>query len=284
MKREVGILVMFFSLIIGSAAAQKPAVVTSGKPGWHKIGETVASFKGQNESIAVMGADEFSSIKLKVSEAPVNIERLQVFYEEGSMEEISVDNELKPGEETRVIDLKHAGKDIQKIAFTYKTASNSEADKAHVEVYGLKSDNDDAAAYRSEQKVQDTRDEIREEARETGDEAEAITDEVRDDVNAETKETKQEVKEESQEAANKTDRKTDKAGKDIKRTAKKVGDKVSEGAGDLAANIRDKRVKGKVSPDGEAVYVDENSQYYYVNDKGAKVVIEESDLRDQSNN
>lgn len=270
MKKEVGILLMAFSVFFTCSYGQKPAVVTSSKPGWHKIGETVASFRGQNESIAVLGSDQFSAIKIKVTEAPVAIERLQVFYEEGGMEEITVDNELKAGGETKVINLKNAGKDIQKVAFTYKTLSNTNAKKAHVELYGLKSSTDNEAAYRKEKKINDAKEDVADEAGERADRAEA-----------ETEELGNEIKEESSETGKETETKAEKVGKDIKRTAKKVGDGVAEGAGDVAANIKDKRVKGKVSPDGEAVYMDSNSQYYYINDQGAKVFISETQLRDE---
>jgi hypothetical protein len=95
--------------------AQKPAVVSSNEEGWQHIGQVTASFKMQNESIAVLGADEFSAIKLKVSEAPLHIERLQVFYESGDMEEIDVRSDISAGNESRVIKLKHPDRDINKL-------------------------------------------------------------------------------------------------------------------------------------------------------------------------
>jgi hypothetical protein len=139
MKKSVVILIVLLAAFAGRAFAQDPAIVTSNKPGWHKIGETTASFKAENESIIVLGADKFQSIKIKVTDAPINIESMQVFYENGEVEKISVQNELKAGAETRVIDLKN-GKtmELKKVVFTYKTLPNRNDDKAHVELYGLK--------------------------------------------------------------------------------------------------------------------------------------------------
>jgi hypothetical protein len=138
MKRAL-IIVFLLAAFAHVASAQKPGVVTSSKPGWHKIGETTASFKAESESISVIGADRFKSIKLKVTDAPVNIESVQVFYESGEMEEVSVKNELKAGSETRTIDLKGGpSQEIKKVLFTYKTLPNSQEEKAHVELYGLK--------------------------------------------------------------------------------------------------------------------------------------------------
>jgi hypothetical protein len=120
------------------AKAQEPAIMFSKKPGWHKIGEVKADFKMENESIAVMGADKFKSILLKVTDAPINIANIEVLYESGDKENFDVKKEMKANSETRVIDLKSPNQEIKKVTFTYKTLPNSKADKAHVELYGLK--------------------------------------------------------------------------------------------------------------------------------------------------
>lgn len=138
MKKSAVILVVLFMALVNFTFAQSPGVVTSAKPGWHKIGEVKASFKMENESIVVIGNDKFKSLKLKVTEAPINIENVRVFYENGASEEISVRSELKSGAETRVIDLDHSAEDIKKVEFTYKTLPNRKDEKAHIELYGLK--------------------------------------------------------------------------------------------------------------------------------------------------
>jgi hypothetical protein len=138
MKKVTLVFMLLSAILLNSAYAQEPSVMLSDKPGWHKIGEVKADFKMENQSISVLGNDEFKSILLKVTDAPINILDLQVFYESGETEEIDVKNELQPGSETRKIDLKGSGKDIQKVVFTYKTLPNQADEKAHVELYGLK--------------------------------------------------------------------------------------------------------------------------------------------------
>ncbi len=84
----------------------------------------------------MVGADKFSSIRLKVTDAALNLVMLQVYYEGGEVEDIPVKSELKAGAETRLIAVK--GKPLKKVSFTYKTLPNSESDKAHIELWGLK--------------------------------------------------------------------------------------------------------------------------------------------------
>ena len=137
MKKTILMLFVLVAVQVGVVKAQKPGVVVSTKPGWHKIGETTASFSMENESILVIGADKFKSIKLKVTDANLNIISLEVYYESGETEKIPVKSEMKAGSETRVIDLK-GDHELKKVVFTYKTMPNTKEDKAHVELYGLK--------------------------------------------------------------------------------------------------------------------------------------------------
>jgi len=138
MKKIILVFFAMSALLFNTAFAQEPSIMLSDKPGWHKIGEVKADFKMENQSISVMGKDKFKSILLKVTDAPINIEGIQVFYESGDMEEFDVKNELKAGAETKKLDMKGGSQEIKKVTFTYKTLPNQQDEKAHVELYGLK--------------------------------------------------------------------------------------------------------------------------------------------------
>ena len=138
MKKSIVVLVVFFAVLTTAAYAQEPGIVVSNKAGWHKIGEVKADFKTETESISVLGADKFKSIKLKITDAPINIQDMKVYYESGDVEDITVRSEIKAGGETRVIDLKGPARELKKVSFTYKTLPNADKDKAHVELFGLK--------------------------------------------------------------------------------------------------------------------------------------------------
>src|SRR3989337_262683 len=240
--------IVMFGMMLGltcytSLFAQKPSVVSSNDAGCQHIGQTTASFATQNESIEVLGADEFTAIRLKVKEAPLHIERLQVFYESGEMKEIDVRSELNTNGETRVITLKHPDRDINKVAFTYRTVKNSKGEKADVSLYGLKTNQPAGEdAYRDEKRA---------------------------------------IKEDAKEAEEDVERETNEAANDVNREAQSAGDKVSEGVNDAAAAIKDQKVKDKVGPGNETVYLDDNGKYYYINNEGNKVNIMEAQLKDK---
>ena len=242
MKKAAIILVVLIAALVRVGYAQKPAVVTDNEPGWTKIGEITASFKMQNESIVVLGADEFDAIKLKVTDAPINIERLQVFYESGDMEEIDVNSPLSAGAETRVVNLEHPDRDIQKVAFTYKTMPNYQGEKAHVELHGLKTKkHDDNDKYRDE----------------------------KEEVKKDAEEVKRDVKQEANEAEEK-----------VEGAGQTAGEAISEAAAKVEASITDDVYEGKYGPNGQRIFIDDDATYYYISEKGDKIKITKLEMRD----
>ena len=132
---SIVLLVLFTS---GAALAQKPEVITSNKPGWHKIGETTVSLKTDKDEISVMGNDKFRSLKFRVTDQPIQLVSMTVTNESGGVQEVNVGSEMKAGHESKVIELKGGAQAIKRVAFVYHTVANSKHEQAHVELYGLK--------------------------------------------------------------------------------------------------------------------------------------------------
>jgi predicted small secreted protein len=68
-------------------------------------------------------------------------------------------------------------------------------------------------------------------------------------------------------------------GKDVKKAANKVGNKTSEVAVKGYSGVVDKKYAGKAGPNNETIYIDKNSNYYYINKKGKRIYIKESELK-----
>ena len=69
--------------------------------------------------------------------------------------------------------------------------------------------------------------------------------------------------------------------KQVSDAATKIGHKTSELAVKGASAVVDKQYKEKCGPNGETVYINSHSQYYYVDKKGHKVYLKESELKDK---
>lgn len=118
--------------------AQQPVVITDKDAGWHKIGDAKVDFKTDKDKFIIIGADRFKSVKVKAFDAPVRIDEMQIQYEGGAKESVTVETELNPGDESKVIPLKNNSAELKKVVFVYKTTSNAGAEKARVELWGMK--------------------------------------------------------------------------------------------------------------------------------------------------
>lgn len=72
-----------------------------------------------------------------------------------------------------------------------------------------------------------------------------------------------------------------KTGKAIGKGAKKVGNKTAELASKGKAAVVDKVYEGKQGPDGQTIYINKKSKYYWVDDKGHRHFVAEEDLKDK---
>jgi hypothetical protein len=64
--------------------------------------------------------------------------------------------------------------------------------------------------------------------------------------------------------------KAKKAGYQMKKGAKKVGNKTAEVASKGKAKVTDEVHKDKVGPNGEVIYIDNHSRYYWVEKQGKR--------------
>lgn len=68
-------------------------------------------------------------------------------------------------------------------------------------------------------------------------------------------------------------------GQTISKTATKVGNKTAEVAVKGTAKVADQTYKGKMAPDGSDVYINGKNRKYYINKKGGKVYLKESQIK-----
>ena len=70
-------------------------------------------------------------------------------------------------------------------------------------------------------------------------------------------------------------------GRAIGKGAKKVGNKTAEYSVKGAAKVADKTYDGKTGPNGEKIYITADSRYYWVDKKGGRHFVTESQLKDK---
>lgn len=82
MKKLMIIMVLAVAGWLGKTSAQTPAVIWSDKAGWHKIGEKIVDLKMEEDEVLVLGADKFSALKFKVTDASIEILSAEVVFED----------------------------------------------------------------------------------------------------------------------------------------------------------------------------------------------------------
>ncbi|PBQ32899.1 hypothetical protein CNR22_14325 [Sphingobacteriaceae bacterium] len=141
-KMKKVIFILFLAMLGINKLSAQTKMVVSDKKGWHKIGETTVDFTKERDEITVIGADRFAALIFRVEDAPINIMDIEIFYESGDNQKVSVNFPVKAPGQTKEIDIKGGERAIKKIVFVYKTISNKKDEKAHVEIYGLKTNVD----------------------------------------------------------------------------------------------------------------------------------------------
>src|SRR5258706_738508 len=122
MQKQFFILTIIVFSAFTILKAQQPSVITNNKPGWHKIAEKIVDFKADRDEIIVLGADKFKAIQLKITDARIHMEDLNVVYDlpgitETFKEDVPVRSDFKAGDRTRIIYLKYPCLKLNKIVF-----------------------------------------------------------------------------------------------------------------------------------------------------------------------
>ncbi len=89
------------------------------------------------------------------------------------------------------------------------------------------------------------------------------------------------AREEASEAAAESRETSTNVGQQTEDAAEAVGNKTAELGAKGAAAITDKVYKGKVGPDGQTIYIEDDGQYYWIDGKGKKIYVTEVELKDK---
>jgi hypothetical protein len=103
---------------------------------WERLGQVTASHHADHDRISVAGRnDSFRKLKFRVSDSPLNMNRVVVTYDSGAPESLEIRENLAKGAETRAIDLRGGKRHIRTIEFWYETKGLLNG-KADVTAYG----------------------------------------------------------------------------------------------------------------------------------------------------
>lgn len=136
------VILLVISGLTSTVNAQQTKILLNDNTGWRRIGKTVVDFQKERDVIHMLGSNRFAAIKFQVQNAPIDLKEIEVFYQSGDSQKIQINSPIKAEGYSRVIDLNGGERNLKKIAFVYKTVSNSKDVKARLQVWGLKTNTD----------------------------------------------------------------------------------------------------------------------------------------------
>jgi hypothetical protein len=136
-------IILFVLLSLTFGCSKKTTLVVSDREGWQKIEESIVNFESEKEEITLVGSNSFAKLKLVVFDAAIELNDMEVYYENGRKQEVSLKSTMKEDEQSRVIDVFGKESPITKIVFTYKTLPNKEKEKGMVQLWGFKTNVDE---------------------------------------------------------------------------------------------------------------------------------------------
>jgi hypothetical protein len=82
--------------------------------------------------------EKYSAIRFKAKDATVNLTDIEVEYEDGKKQNLSINSPVRAESESKIVNLESKDKKLDKITFNYQKDETARADKAKVELWGLK--------------------------------------------------------------------------------------------------------------------------------------------------
>ena len=130
---------MTLILLLIFGCSKKTTLVVSDRDGWQKIEESIVNFEKEREEITLVGSNSFAKLRLVVFDAAIELHDMEIYYENGKKQDVSLRSTMKEDEKSRIIDVYGKESSITKIIFTYRTLPNQEKEKGMLQLWGYKS-------------------------------------------------------------------------------------------------------------------------------------------------
>lgn len=114
------------------------SVTVSAQGGWRFIADKMVGF-GVDHDVIVTGNtnDDFRKLKIRVTDGPLKMYDMKVYFDNGSVQDVSIRAHIRQGGESRVIDLDGGLRHISRIEFWYETKGFLKG-RARVALWGFK--------------------------------------------------------------------------------------------------------------------------------------------------
>lgn len=137
MKNKLFIALLTLCISMSSHAQQKS--IAANDSIWQKIGETSVDYRNVSNEIKVNKEDKFNFIKFSVTEAPINLTGLEIYFVTGVKQEVMVDMKITSDtEQNQNIELYAGERKLSKVRVTIDSLPDKFPANAVLQLWGLK--------------------------------------------------------------------------------------------------------------------------------------------------
>lgn len=126
---------MFVALLLVTACGSSRRSIGI-EEGWDILGEDKVNFVRDRDAIDVRSRNAYTAIRFVVEDRDIRISDLKIIYQNGDQLTPAIDETIRAGQRSRIIELAADGKYIDKIEFSYRTTGNLLKGRASVLVLG----------------------------------------------------------------------------------------------------------------------------------------------------
>src|SRR3982751_6686492 len=108
-------------LVMSSCHSSRTVAI---EEGWELLGDKKVNFVRDKDDIPVKSRNEFTSLRFSVEDRDIHLNDLKIYFANGDKLEPNVDDDIKAGESSRLIELGREGRSIDHIEFKYRTIGN----------------------------------------------------------------------------------------------------------------------------------------------------------------
>ncbi len=128
---------IFFAIFILSLTACSSSRRSIGiEEGWELLSENKVNFVRDKDEIKVESRNQFTAIRFKVEDRDIRLNDIKIYFENGDHLAPNIDDVIRAGEFSRIIELARDGRYIDRIEFKYRTTGNILKGRANVLVIG----------------------------------------------------------------------------------------------------------------------------------------------------
>lgn len=129
---------LFFSILITSLiySCSSSRRTIGLKEGWDLLATRKVNFVRDKDEIPVNNRTPYTALRFQIEDRDVHISDLKIYFDNGDKLEPSINDDVRAGEQSRVIELSPDGRIIDHVEFKYRTVGNILKGRARILVFG----------------------------------------------------------------------------------------------------------------------------------------------------